>query len=79
MESSFDTLVLEPCDIKDGKLRKIYYEVPFEEYEHKYIAKMKEYITEKSLTFPEWVDDATLLKFAEATRGKKIKKSIKRL
>lgn len=49
MESSFDTLVLEPCDIKDGKLRKIYYEVPYEEYEDKYIAKMKEYITKKSI------------------------------
>lgn len=79
MESSFDTLVLEPCDIKDGKIRKIYYDVPFEEYEVQYIAKMREYMVQNSLEFPEWVDDATLLKFAEATRGKKIDKSVKRL
>lgn len=78
MEASFDTLVLEPQDIKDGKHRKIYYGVDYEEYETTWITQMQEAITKAGIQFPEWVDDALLLKFIEGTKGK-AKKAIERL
>jgi hypothetical protein len=70
MESAFDSLVLEPLDIKAGKLRKIYYGVEFEEYELKWIAAMRAQVAKVRLELPDFIDDQQLLKSAESTRGK---------
>jgi hypothetical protein len=68
--AAFDSLILEPHDIKDGKLRKIYYGVQYEQYELEWIEKIKKEIEWKSVHFPEWIDDALLLKAMEANKGK---------
>jgi hypothetical protein len=41
MESAFADLVLEPADIKDGRIRKIYYDVQFDSQELDWISRMR--------------------------------------
>jgi hypothetical protein len=78
MEPALADLQLEPQDIKDGILRKIYYNVEYEPKELDWIQQMKDAVAEANLTLPEFIDDATLLKNAESTMGN-IKKSVKLL
>ena len=60
---------LEPADIKVGKIRKIYYEVPYEEYETEWVRQIKEAIDVEIQPLPEYVDNALILKSAESSSG----------
>ena len=70
MESPYDTLVLAPLDIKEGRNRKIYTGVEFEEYERNWIEGIKAIIQNKGIVFPDWIDDTLLLKGMESAKGK---------
>ena len=70
MEITHDTLQFNPDDIKVGPIRKIYYGVPYDDYELNWVQQIKDEILAQQESFPEWVDDGVLLKAVEYTCGK---------
>lgn len=54
MESSLATFQPSPVDIKEGKVRKIYFNVPLEPEDERLIAEFREYTMKTEVSVPDW-------------------------